>query len=136
MAPPSAEIIPAKKWFESFGSTSTDVTSVRLRFGKSSSDQFSPASSLRNSSEFMPPARRKFGFSGSRAKLVAVPPNGPLICQSGTGASNAAARENAIRELLRMMGRNWRSFIFQTTNYFNEIFGLFEENTGAEISLT
>ena len=121
MAPPSAEMMPAKKWFESKGSTKTEVTSVRFRLGKSSSDQFSPESSLRNSSEFMPPASRKFGFSGSSARLVAVPPNGPVMCQSGAGASNAAARENAMREMEMEMGKSWRTFIFLTRTIVKEV---------------
>ena len=94
---------------------------MRLRLGKSSSDQFSPESSLRNSREFMPPASRKLGFSGSRARLVAVPPKGPVMCQSGAGASNAAASENAMREIETEMGKRWRAFIFLTRTILKEV---------------
>jgi hypothetical protein len=48
-----------------------------------------PASSLRNSSEFIAPARTVCGFSGSIARLLAVPPNGPAIFQSVEGEEAA-----------------------------------------------
>src|SRR5947199_8113452 len=59
-----------------------DVNSLRRRLGKSKSSQLAPPSELLNKREFIAPARTIFGFDGSTAMLVAVPPNGPASFQS------------------------------------------------------
>jgi hypothetical protein len=68
-----------------------DVTSPKVRLGRFSTFQVVPESSLAYKREFLPPARMTFGFCGSSAIAVAVPPNGPAIFQSSMGKETAQA---------------------------------------------
>src|SRR5579875_881234 len=63
-----------------------DVTSLRVRLGRSRGLQEEPALSLLKSRASKAPARTTLGFFGSSETVVAVPPNGPAIFQSTAGA--------------------------------------------------